>query len=185
MDTPAKPRAACAEPVLVASLMSTSPVTIDARAEAHVAARFARIRGVHHLLVIDEGQLIGIACLCDMETAPTTRRVGALGRTSIVFVNSSATAEAAAQMMADYGVGCLPVLDPNGGVAGIVSRKDLRNAGFLAGELGVDLCAACGTGHHLRTRSGSDNPVFCAPCLEATPSATDVDSIYLTLGGSG
>jgi signal-transduction protein with cAMP-binding, CBS, and nucleotidyltransferase domain len=173
MDTPANPRSA----TLVTALMSARPVAVDGNLEAHAAAQVARRRGVHHLLVVHQGELVGIVCLCDLENAPAFDHVDGIGRSSIVFINSSATAEAGAQVMRDSGVGCLPVIDSTGAVVGIVTRRDLRDAGLLPAERGVDLCATCGTGHHLHSRPNSEPPVFCASCLEVTPGAT--------LGGCG
>jgi CBS domain-containing protein len=177
MFTSTNPRSTGSEAVLVTALMSASPVAVEARLEAHAAARIARAHGIHHLLVVHRRELVGIACLCDLEDARAFVHVGAIGQSTIVFINASATAEAAAQVMTDSGVGCLPVIGPTGAVVGIVTRRDLRDAGFLPGERGVDLCAACGTGHHLHSRPGSDAPVFCASCVEPTPDAV--------IGGSG
>jgi CBS-domain-containing membrane protein len=165
--------------------MSRSPILIDARAQAHAAERVARANEVHHLLVVEAGALMRVVCLCDLGEASQSALVGALGRSSVVYVNASARASEAARMMIACGVGCLPVLDESGAVVGIVTRRDLRHAGFLPGERGVDLCAACGTGHHLRSRGGPEAQNFCVACLTGTPSATSVDDVYFTLGGSG
>ena len=184
MHARTNPRRASSEPVLAATLMSPCPVTVGARMEAHRAARIAMRHGVHHLLVVDDQELLGVACLCDLTNASSVSHIGDLVHSPIVFINSSATAEAGVQVMRDSGVGCLPVIAPSGAVVGVLTRHDLRSAGFLPDERGVDLCASCGTGHHLRVRSGSDGPLFCSACLEGLPRAAASDAYYFTLGGS-
>jgi CBS domain-containing protein len=169
--------------VLVSELMSSSPILIDARAQAHAAERVARASGIHHLLVVDAGALMRVVCLCDLERAPQTALVGTLGRSSVVYVNATSRAAHAARMTIDSGVGCLPVLDDAGGVIGVITRRDLRRGGFLPSERGVDLCAACGSGHHLRTRGGAEGETFCVACLNG--SSTSADCNNFTLGGSG
>jgi len=176
-------QAASATTVLVGELMSSSPILIDARAQAHAAARVARASGVHHLLVVDDGALVRVVCLCDLERSPQTELVGTLGGPSVVHANASISAVHAARMTIDTGVGCLPVLDDSGAIVGIITRSDLRRAGFLPSERGVDLCAACGGGHHLRSRGGSDAEMFCIDCLNGSSSGADRSNF--TLGGSG
>jgi acetoin utilization protein AcuB len=178
-------RTADTEPLLVVDLMSERPAMVDAGLEAHAAARFARARGVHHLLVVRDEELVGVVCLCDVESAQASTRLGTLLGAPVVVVDSSATAEACAELMRDHGVGCLPVGDSLGALVGIVTRRDLREAGLLPLERGIDLCSSCGTGHHLRAHPGSDGSVFCAACLEETPGPNSIDGLYRTLGGSG
>jgi len=169
--------------VLVSELMSSSPILIDARAQSQAAAQVARASGVHHLLVVDAGALMRVVCLCDLERARQTDLVGTLGRASVVYVNASSRAAAAARMTIDCGVGCLPVLDDAGAVVGIITRRDLRRGGFLPGERGFDLCATCGSGHHLRSRGGSEGQTFCIDCLTGRSGGSDCNNF--TLGGSG
>lgn len=173
------------KPVLVSALMSTPPVFIDARALAYEADRLAEEKHVHQLLAVEDGALKCVVCRCDLALAHQREPVGALGRSSVVYVKASTSAVAAARKMVERGVGCLPVLDAHGELVGILTRGDLRRDGFFSAEHGVDLCTSCGTGHHLRAPGGMDAPAFCLPCLSATPSAGSAESEYFTLGGSG
>jgi CBS domain-containing protein len=171
--------------VEVGTLMSPSPILVDARAEVHSAERVARQRGFHHLLVVENGVLKRVVCLCDLERATQSEVVGDLGCASIVSVDAKTPATEAAELMVTSGVGCLPVLDQGGAVVGIITRRDLRLSEFLPSQRGVDLCAACGSGHHLRRREGSDEIHFCAVCLKEGRGSTGFDFMYDTLGGSG
>jgi CBS domain-containing protein len=45
----------------VASIRSRFPVLVDAGASAELAASIATMHGVQRLLVVDEGELVGIA----------------------------------------------------------------------------------------------------------------------------
>jgi signal-transduction protein with cAMP-binding, CBS, and nucleotidyltransferase domain len=166
--------------------MSPRPITIDARVRVHVAERVAAREKVHHLVVVEDDEFLGVVCLCDLAVAKRNDEVGSIRGARAVFVQSDCELERAAQMMLSCGIGCLPVMDATGSLVGILTRRDLRDGAFLPSERGVDLCTTCGTGHGLRGDGFAGSQVFCDGCVGIVPaSTTSVEAMYFTLGGSG
>jgi CBS domain-containing protein len=183
-DLESKPPARATSEALVAELMTRSPVLIDAWVPAHVAQRIAHAASVHHLLAVDRGEMRGVLCQCDLRSARPDTAVCDLMRVDFVHVTPHALAEAAARIMLERSVGCLPVLDSARRLVGIITRRDLRSAGVLPGEPGLDACAACGNTHDLQPPTSSDSPVFCSDCSSAPERDSALEALYYTLGGS-
>jgi signal-transduction protein with cAMP-binding, CBS, and nucleotidyltransferase domain len=106
-------------------------------------------------------------------------------RSPAVTELADSSVDEAARTLKDCGIGCLPVLDRSGALIGIVTRRDLRSAGALPDIPGIDRCASCGTGHHLRAPRCPDDRVLCFQCdgelthqrisqYPAAPSAREV-----------
>jgi acetoin utilization protein AcuB len=156
----------------IAEVMSVFPVTVDARSSAREALATAELHGIHHLVAVDGSELVGVVCRCNLEAARASDAVAHCMRSPAVTVLAGRPIELAARTLTDCGIGCLPVLDDDGGLLGIVTRRDLRQAGALPDLPGVDRCAHCGTGHHLRPPRCPDEPVSCFHCageLRQTP----------------
>jgi hypothetical protein len=83
-------------------------------------------------------------------------------------------------MMQRWGIGFLPVIGESGELSGVVTRRDLRRAGFLPNRRGVDRCASCGETHSLEPCTDDWVPVFCRKCAEPP---THPGGFYATLGG--
>jgi CBS-domain-containing membrane protein len=167
----------------IVDAMSSRPVVVGVAANAGEARRIAEESGVHHLLVVDANELVGVVCLCDLgDRAPATP-LARFVRSPFVFVRIDATAAEAASVMLECRVGCLPVLDETGELRGIVTRRDLRRVGALPGTRGVDLCAGCGDTHSLGTSKRGGDVVFCRDCLDrGRPHHQDTEGAT-TLGG--
>jgi len=158
----------------VASIMSRIPVLVDARASGELAASIATMHGVHHLLVVDEGELVGVVCLCDLEEAEPSDAVSSLMRAPAVMIGEDDDLEQAARIMIECGVGCLPVVGAAKNLAGIVTRRDLRCAGVLPGRRGFDRCVACGTSHRLRPPTAASAAAICFECLQKSKEVEHV-----------
>jgi len=165
----------------LSQLMGRTPLTVEARTSARVAHELANRRGVHHVLVTQGSTLVGVACVCDLTSALDHETVSHHMKGPPVALNIEDSPDEVAQMMKSSGASCFPVADAEGRLSGVVTRRDLRRSGFLPNERGVDICAACGTGHHLSPRC-CEEPVFCAECLEQVQSS-GVRQMYFTLGG--
>jgi predicted transcriptional regulator len=155
--------------------------TIPVAARAEEVERYAREQGVHHLLVVDDGEALGVVCLCDTSRVDPKTPVGQCMHSPFVFICTDWSADEALRLMSDCRIGFLPVLDQDGQVRGVLSRGDLRRAGLLPDEPGVDRCAACGTSHDLIHPNTSGGMTFCASCLDQVSSS--LDEMYYTLGG--
>jgi CBS domain-containing protein len=159
---------AVAEGTRVDDLMSQRPVFITEGEEAYRAGNFAKTKGVHYLLVVDgENDLTAVTCQCDLERAKVRERVANFAHSPVTYVMSGERADRAAEIMRRCGVGCLPVLRDPGEVVGVLTRRDLGNAGLWNWEWGVTLCASCGGAHGLEKKG--EGVVFCRDCLESTP----------------
>lgn len=151
----------------VSRVMSRRPLVIESRAPAPLARGMAYTHDVHHLLVLRDGELVGVTCLCDLEHAKPTDSVARRMRAPALCIGVNDTTEQAALTMLQCGVGCLPVVDDDGVLVGIVTRRDLRRGGTLPGEPGLDRCGHCGTSHHLKPADGDGRPVLCFTCASA------------------
>jgi predicted transcriptional regulator len=163
--------------------MTRSPVLVGTDVVAHVALRLAEAQRVHHLLVVEAGRLRGRTCVCDLETARPGALVSDLMRGPGVSVPPELGVAAAARAFQTEGEGCLPVIDGDGVLVGVVTGRDLRRAGALLREPGVDSCTSCGATHGLVSARGQ--PAFCAECVRVPPRESSAEWLYYTLGGSG
>jgi len=166
----------------VRDVMTAWPVAVGPDRSVAEARHMAETWGVHHLMVTLDDLLIGVICQCDLSDASDRELVEQHMQSPFVFVSPDASVEVAAATMVAQGVGCLPVLDEGGRLAGLVTRRDLRHAGALPGTMGFDACAACGETHALVWPARGGAVVFCAACIDrAQPPG---DFTVTTLGGS-
>ena len=121
----------------VASLMSSPALTLDARRPlAEAQALFLRA-GVRHLPVLGPGaRLVGVLSDRDLLRDPEAPTVADAMHSPALAAAPDATLHAAAQVMLDARVGCLPVVDEDGTVVGILTRSDLLRA-FVSGGVGA------------------------------------------------
>lgn len=166
----------------VQEMMSQRLVMLDSTTPVPDALTRLRDEHVHHALVAQDGEMAGVICGCDLETASSKSAVCACFKPSYLSIDADASVNDAANLMLRWGVGFLPVLDDVGHVVGVVTRRDLRERGALPGQRGVDLCAGCGKDHGLTPKLDDTTPVFCRDCLE--PSVLPSGFSY-TIGGGG
>ena len=162
-------------------LMGKAPLTVEACSSARDAHALANRRGVHHVLVTQNSTLVGLACVCDLANAVDRETVSHHMKSPPIALNVDDSPDEVAHLMQSSGASCFPVADADGRLSGVVTRRDLRQTGYLPNERGVDVCAACGSAHHLSPRC-CEEQVFCAECLEQVQSS-GVRRMYFTLGG--
>jgi CBS domain-containing protein len=105
-----------------------SLVAVGAEMRAVEADRVARREGVHRLLVVRGGQLVGLVCRCDLDGA-LSEPVCACMESEIYVIDAGATLGEAATAMHTLDVGCLPVTRGQQ-VVGIITRGDIIRAGL-------------------------------------------------------
>jgi hypothetical protein len=105
-------------------------VAVPSTTECGEAARLADEVGVHHLLVVDGGSLVGVASSRDLRTDALAPVSSVMAGEVFAVAPSASLGEAAAAMSA-LNIGCLPVVR-DGLVVGIVTLGDLRRAGLQA-----------------------------------------------------
>jgi len=125
----------------VNEIMTTRVVTIemDDSLEA-IRGIFSKVK-FHHLLVVDDGKLVGVISDRDYlkaispyvgtmsethrDRATLEKRAHQIMSHYPVTVLRSCPIHKAAKLMLDRGVSCLPVIHPDGSVEGVVTWKDL------------------------------------------------------------
>jgi len=167
----------------VVDVMTKGPITIGPDVHAANAEHLSALRSVHHLLVMDGYKLVGIVCPCDLYSASAQASVSEYMHRAPITIDDQETAEAAWDVMAAHGVGCLPVTDWTGSLRGVITRRDLRRAGIVGPDK-ILRCAACGSTHGLRP-SVQEDVLFCVRCLDGSGPCSDIDEVFITLGGGG
>ena len=162
-------------------LMGKSPLTVEACSSAQDANDLATRHGVHHVLVTQGSTSWGSRASATSPTRSNRETVSHHMKGPPVAMNIDDSPDEAARLMQSSGESCFPVADAQGRLSGVVTRRDLRESGYLPNERGVDVCAACGSAHHLPPRC-REEPVFCSECREQV-DCSGVRQMYFTLGG--
>lgn len=117
--------------MLVSDAMNRAVVTVEPDDLVHAAAALARATGTEHLLVVDEGTLVGILCACDLGAADPAERVSDRMTVPVVTVRPDTTLEEVAETIEECAVGCVPVA-VGGLILGTVSNEELARCGMAA-----------------------------------------------------
>jgi CBS domain-containing protein len=157
----------------VADVMSRDVVKVPPLAESGQASDLASSSRVEHLVVAEGSKLYGVLCTCDLSRS-TRAPVASIMSAPPVTVRDDATVRQAAALITATGVGCLPVLDAEDQLVGVLTRGDLARLGLL--DLSEQTCASCGSHHHVKHLAGYDN-AFCTLCLDSTPPAVSYDEL--------
>ncbi len=115
--------------MLVSEAMNRSVVSVPSDATLTEARALVRRTGAEHVLVMDEGTLVGILCACDLRGARGDDAVCERMSVPVLTVRPDAPVEAAALTMSEVGVGCLPVA-LGGLILGTVSEAEFARAGL-------------------------------------------------------
>ena len=115
--------------MLVSEAMNRAVVTVEPDDLVHAAAILARATGAEHLLVVDEGTLVGILCACDLRAAAPGERVSDRMTVPVVTVRPDTTLEEVAETIEECAVGCVPVA-VGGLILGTVSNEELARCGM-------------------------------------------------------
>lgn len=134
------------EPMLVKDCMTRHPIMIASSTKAAEAQKILAENNVRHLpVVIDGKRLEGLITRTHLTLKPDvlgslnmweiTRHLSSLTvkdimlrRKNVVTVDEDRTIERAAKMMADSKIGCLPVVDKDNVIVGIISEVDVLHS---------------------------------------------------------
>ena len=116
---------------LVSEAMNRSVVTVAPETSMAEALALVRRTGAEHVLVLDEQNLVGILCACDLRGARPEAPVCDAMTVPVLTVRPDAPVEDAAETMSECGVGCLPVA-VGGLILGTVSEAEIARAGVRA-----------------------------------------------------
>lgn len=111
--------------------MSAPATTVRSDADYRTAFDVMRERGVHHLPVVDaNGHLVGIVAQRDMLVAATRHHnapveMAEVMRRPVVSTKPDLQIVEAARLMMSQKIGCLPVVDAEMNVLGVITESDL------------------------------------------------------------
>jgi len=106
-------------------IMSEAVETISPDATVGEARELMRRHDVRHLVVIEAGAIVGVLSRHDIQRAEGTAAVRAVMRAPVVTAGPLTTLRQAANLLRSNDVSCLPVLDDNEQLVGIVTVSDL------------------------------------------------------------
>ena len=115
----------------VRKYMSTPALTVRADSDYRLAFDVMREKRVHHLPVVDaKGRLVGIVAQRDMLHAVTLHQNAAVEmaevmRQPVISTQPDMPIVEAARLMMGRQIGCLPVVDAELAVTGIITESDL------------------------------------------------------------
>jgi len=132
----------------ISEIMRREVVTLTAREKLDLTQDLMNLGRVRHLPVVDEDQrVVGIVSDRDLLAAaltnvldfdPVSRRtflrsidVAEVMTKDVVSVTPNTSIGEVAHMMVDRKIGCVPVVDADGGLLGLVTETDLISAAYL------------------------------------------------------
>jgi acetoin utilization protein AcuB len=135
--------------MLVGDIMTRDPVTVGAEQDLHRVRELFDLYRFHHLLVLQGGRLVGVVSDRDLlkatgpllgragersaDPASLNRRVHQIMSRKLVLAEAGMPVVEAARIMLDRRVSCLPVVEGDGQVLGIVTWRDQLRALVSAG----------------------------------------------------
>ncbi len=113
----------------VQDIMNTRVETVRPEINATEAWERMRARRIHHLLVVKDGDLVGVVSDRDLggprgASLHPGRSVGEFMTKDLLTVPPSTTVKKAANLLRGWSVGCLPIVE-DGEMFGIVTTSDL------------------------------------------------------------
>ena len=128
----------------LSTIMKTKVVSIGMDVPLRAISNMFQERGLHHALVVEDGELCGVISDRDVLKATSpflntpseqNRDLGTLKKRAHqlmtrnpITITADANLEDAVQLMLQKDVACLPVLSMEGKLVGIVTWKDLLRA---------------------------------------------------------
>jgi len=152
----------------VKDMMSTKLITVDFEDSIMKASKLMKGNKIQHLPVLKKGLLAGIISDRDLKEAQPSKAtaldihelyylldqitVGSVMPPRLFTIGPDATVEKAAAVMLKQNISALPVVNPDGGLEGIISKGDIFRAfvsisGIFQGDLAM--------GFELADRPGS------------------------------
>ena len=126
---------------LVRDWMSSPPITINANATLPEACELLRKHQIRRLPVLEEGKLIGIVTRGDLRGAQPSEattlsiwelntllaklKIRSIMTPEPITIRDDVTISDAAQLMIDYKVSGLPVVNADGELAGMITESDI------------------------------------------------------------
>ena len=120
--------------MLIKDYMSPSPVTISDKSDYKSAFAVMNKHGIHHLPVVNSSEeVVGILALRDLKMAANCFKEAPVEivdvmLTPVLTAQTSDSLSHAAELMIEHKIGCLPAIDENKQLAGMLTETDLFHA---------------------------------------------------------
>jgi CBS domain-containing protein len=152
----------------VSEIMTAPAIRADPLATVARTLAIAERHGFRHVPVAwDDGEIVGITCVCDLWSASAHELVIQHMKVPVVTIGAHETVLRAAEITRERDVGCLPVVSERR-LVGIVTVGDLMRVGAVGLDQLPPACMGCGSRHHVRggrsARTG-DSVAYCLRCL--------------------
>ncbi len=148
----------------IGDVMKSPVISVEAIMDVIDALQVAKDHNIHHLAVVERGELRGIVCTCDLRDASLNSPVEHIMHRDVATVVASCSIHEAAELMVRRGVGSVVVTHGKQAV-GIATRLDISEHDEAITDLMSQCkCAACGSLQHLRI--GNDGEYLCVSCLD-------------------
>lgn len=113
-------------------VMTDRVYKVSPEATAEIAWNIMSMRRVHHLVVTQDGRIVGLLSARDFAPIKTRRarelhRVADLMTQKVVTASPATPIRRAANIMRGRAIGCLVVVNEGGHIVGIVTAADLLN----------------------------------------------------------
>lgn len=109
----------------IGDVMTPNPITIGPQENCATAREKLRAHHIHHLLVVDQGQVVGAISVRELTGKRDDELVRRLMVDDLGMGSADMTVREAASLMIGRSSGCLPILDKLGRVVGIITTTDL------------------------------------------------------------
>jgi CBS domain-containing protein len=129
--------------ITVGDFMTRELVTVGEGDDLALAESMLRLGSIRHLPVVRDGKLVGLVTQRDLLRTQATHerrssRIGEIMVTRLTSVRSATSLVAAARTMLEHKFGCLPVVEEDGRLVGIVTEADfVRFAADVVEDLGM------------------------------------------------
>ena len=113
--------------IRIRDVMKHNVESISPRESAESARNRMRLRRIRHLVVVEDGNVVGVVSDRDLNGSPEARRfesVGDVMTAPVVSADPEMTLRQAANRLRGLSIGCLPVLEDER-LVGIVTTTDL------------------------------------------------------------
>lgn len=134
----------------VADVMTTRVVTLEAGEKLDLAEDIMHVGRIRHMPVVDDKRLVGIVSVRDLLAVSLSRTMDFEPSHRRAFLRAVEASEAmtpnpltvspdtdlavAAGLLTEQKIGCLPVVDGEGTLLGIVTETDMVRAAYLGDE---------------------------------------------------
>ena len=112
--------------MLVKDIMTKDPITIEVGSTVLEAEKLMSINSIGRLIVVDEGEVVGILTDGDLMTErELDSQIDEIMTTELITVQDNDPVKEAARILSEKRIGGLPVLNEEGTLVGIISAEDM------------------------------------------------------------